>query len=164
MLYMGETRLLEDEFWEYAGAVYRRGGVSRILLDWQDHLGANVNAVLLCLWAANRGRALSVDDCAALRSAVAGWHAAAVVPLRELRRRLKADWSGLASEAERVRQAVFEAELAAERAEQAAMIRALAPWPNVGGTASCHLARQNVLTYLETSDTAALADLMTLIG
>ena len=77
---------------------------------------------------------------------------------------MKADWSDLAPGYEKVRQAVFDAEMAAERAEQAAMIRALAPWPNLGGTASCHLARQNVLSYLETADTAALADLLTLIG
>lgn len=161
---MGQNRSIEDEFWEYAGEIYRRDGVSRILLDWQDQHAANVNAVLLCLWAAHRGRALSASDCAALQSAVAGWHAAAVVPLRNLRGRMKADWSDLAPGYEKVRQAVFDAEMAAERAEQAAMIRALAPWPNLGGTASCHLARQNVLSYLETADTAALADLLTLIG
>ena len=135
------------------------------MLDWQDRRGANVNLVLLCLWAAGQGRRLSAHDCARALAAAAGWHAAAVEPLRGLRRRLKSDWSGLAADVEPARSAVLAAELASERAEQALMVGALAPWPGPAGRADDPAAaRASLLGYLGSAAAAEVDSFLALIG
>ncbi len=135
------------------------------MLDWQDRRGANVNLVLLGCWAAGQGRRLPPGDCARALAAAAGWHAAAVAPLRGLRRRLKSDWSGLAADVEPARSAVLAAELASERAEQALMVAALAPWPVTqarGGNPEA--ARASLLGYLGSAAAAEIDSFLALIG
>lgn len=135
------------------------------MLDWQDRREANVNLVLLCLWAAGQGRRLEPANCTQALAAVAGWHAASIEPLRGLRRRLKSDWSGLVADIEPTRSAVLAAELAAERAEQALMIDALAPWPGKvqpGGNPKG--ARANLLAYLDSAAAAEIDSFLALIG
>jgi uncharacterized protein (TIGR02444 family) len=149
---VSDSKTLEDEFWLYAGDMYARDGVAAILLDWQDRWGANVNTVLLCLWSANRGRCLAPGDFEAVAQAVAGWHAAAIVPLRRLRQRLKVEWTGLAPNVEPTRQAILASELQAERSEQAIMVHTLSPWSARVDLADEGLARQNLLTYLKNAD------------
>ena len=167
---MSDSKSLEDEFWLYAGRIYARDGVAAILLDWQERRGANVNTVLLCLWSANRGRRLALGDFEAVAQAVAGWHAAATVPLRRLRQRMKVDWAGLAPNVEPTRQAILAAELQAERSEQAIMVRTLSPWSARVDLADEGLARQNLLTYLKNADVVtgagaeAVAALLARIG
>lgn len=136
------------------------------MLDWQERRGANVNLALLCLWAAERGRSLDRAACDRAERAIAGWHAAAVAPLRGLRRRLKADWAGLARTAEPTRHAVLAAELEAERAEQALLLSALAPWPAPEARRSPirPLARANLLAYLGSAAAAEIDALLDAVG
>jgi uncharacterized protein (TIGR02444 family) len=161
---VADSKSLEDDFWDYACTIYAGDGVSPAMLDWQARVGANVNTVLLCLWAGYRGRGLTSADFHRLGGAIAGWHAATIVPLRRLRERLKEDWADLAPMAAVTRQAVLAAELQAERAEQAAMIRALAPWTVMPVAAEAGLARCNLLAYLGRDEAAAIDRLLARIG
>jgi uncharacterized protein (TIGR02444 family) len=155
----------EDEFWDFAVRTYGIAGVGERLLDWQDGRGANVNLVLLCLWAAERGRRLDPAACARAFAAASGWHTAAVEPLRALRRRLKVEWAGLAQDVRPTRSAVLAAELKAERAEQGLMLAALAPWPaEAGADPGQALARINLLAYLGSAAEADIDALLAAIG
>lgn len=151
-----------DDFWAFSLRVYTVAGVPQRLLDWQESAGANVNLALACIWAAERGRSLRAPDLRRAQTGLAGWHTATVAPLRALRRRLKADWAGLAIDAEPARQAVLAAELEAERAEQALIVRALAPWPATPhARPNPALAAANLRTYL---GSAAGADIRALLA
>ncbi len=154
-----------EEFWDFSSAVYRRPGVAAQLLLWQDQAGANVNIALLCLWASTRGQRLDAAAFLQAKSAIAGWHAAAVEPLRGLRRRLKDQWAGLALDATATRQAVLAAELAAERAEQQLLVDSLAPWPDSCAADYQGLAAANLRGYLAGAvDDKAIAELLCRIG
>ena len=159
-----EISELAQEFWVFAVALYGRPGVQAQLLRWQDNDGANVNLALLCVWAGRRGRGLDASDLRVARSAMAGWNAGVTGTLRSLRRRLKADWRGLACDVDPARQAILAAELEAERAEQHLMLAALAPWPDAiaGGTGNA-LAKRNLRLYLGAAATAAPASIIAAI-
>lgn len=172
---MSETLSPEDEFWAFALAIYARPGVAPCLLDWQDRRGANVNLALLCLWAAALGVRLDAAAFRRAEGACAGWRAAVLAPLRGLRRRLKVDWVGLAIDAATTRSAIQAAELEAERAEQALILTALAPWPagdsalvKFGlanpGLANPGLAEENLIAYLGQDAAAEIAQLLANAG
>lgn len=116
-----------DAFWRFSLELYARPGVAETCLALQDAHGADVNMALFCVYAGMRRGLLAEAalDEAAARSAA--WRAAAVAPLRALRRALKARISegaalGVdAAAAEAVRGEIKAAELAAERAQQAAL-------------------------------------------
>lgn len=104
---------LADHAWRAICAAYARPGAAQELLRRQDEEGLDVLLHLFAQWARDSGHAL---DDAALREAEAAvqpWRDAAVRPLRALRRGMKA----FGPRAEAARQAVKDAELAAERAQ-----------------------------------------------
>lgn len=158
-----EAPLPTVEFWDFALAVYGKENVRQQLLLWQDEHGANVNLALLCVWAGLRDRRLSAAQLRTALAAAAGWHAAATQPLRELRRRLKADWKELAIDAKPARQAVLAAELEAEKAEQVLFLHALAPWPPAQEPQTPSIAEANLRTYLGSAATAAPASIIAAI-
>lgn len=142
------------EFWRFAVALYAHAEVRTCLLAWQEIHGANVNLALLCIWAGNQGRRLTAADLRRAEGTVCGWNAAVTKPLRILRQRLKADWRTLAPDAEPSRQAILAAELEAEKAEQALLLRALAPWrPAAPGNREALIAA-NLAAYLGEAATA----------
>lgn len=122
---------MSDSVWDFAVALYGRPGVREACLELQDRRGADVIVLLALVHDAAAGAALPEDD--RLRRAlgrIAPWRAAAVQPLRSLRRALKGwrfDGGPLESDAgaETARQAVAAAERAAERAELSAFVQAL---------------------------------------
>ncbi len=107
-------------FWDWAVAVYARPGVAEVCLDLQDGHDQNVPLLLWAFWAGNTGRQLEFAHMVALAKA---WQEV-IVPLRELRRRLKTgvtdgdDLSRLP-----LREQVKAAELAAEKALMDALER-----------------------------------------
>jgi uncharacterized protein (TIGR02444 family) len=139
-------------FWRFSVDIYGRPGMRPLLLDCQDQGGANVNLMLLCIWAGEQGQKLDAKALNRAKSAVAGWSAAVTNPLRAQRRRLKQDWQELAPDVEPIRQAILAAELEAEKTEQALMIAALAPWP-----APLESAAEQVLANLTTYLGSAMA-------
>ncbi len=109
-------------FWRFSLRFYRMEGVAPACLDLQDQAGADVNLVLLLLWCASQGRQLSRAEIAEIDGLCAPWRATAVLPLRTLRRGLKAPppLVGAAS-AEAFRGRIKAVELEAERLQQQAM-------------------------------------------
>jgi uncharacterized protein (TIGR02444 family) len=112
-------------FWNFSVAIYGRPGVREACLRLQDEAGLDVNVLLYCLWRAARGTDLAADDLRARLAALAPWMAAAVKPLRTLRRALKAA-DGLPSEAGELARQLSALELEAERTAQGLILSA---WP-----------------------------------
>lgn len=108
-----------DSFWSYSLALYSRADVRKSVLALQDELGADVNVLLLCCWAARQGRALDLEAC---REISVSWQGGVVANLRAARRRIDDNLVGdgaMAREAKRLRKRIATLELEAERIEQA---------------------------------------------
>lgn len=113
------TPLDADAFWNFASALYGRAEVAAACLHLQDTCGARVNLLLLGLWLADQG--LRPIDPQLLASGGDDWHHRLVMPLRSLRRSLKADAAKDEAVAD-LRRDLLAAELKAERIEQARLI------------------------------------------
>ena len=102
--------------WPFALEAYGRPGVEPILLELQDAHGQCVAFLLWGLWMAASGRTAAPSTLEDAVRLARGWQAAAVTPLRDLRRSLKAPSAaapGRAWEALRIK--VKGLELEAER-------------------------------------------------
>jgi uncharacterized protein (TIGR02444 family) len=113
-----------EAFWDFSNRLYAAPGIADACIEAQDRHGLDVNLILLCCWlgVADRGR-LSAADLAAVVARLAPWRGAVVVPLRGVRRWLKGSRdAGVAA----LREAVKEAELAAERLAQRHLLDGLA--------------------------------------
>ena len=88
----GDKNAVAEAFWRFSLMLYARPGVAAALIGLQDRAGHNVNLILFGLWlAAGRGRRLDVAGLARARGAIETLDRRAVLPLRNLRRRLKSD-------------------------------------------------------------------------
>ena len=116
------TRLdLENPFWAFSCAVYALPGVQAACLDLQDRHGADVNLLLFAAWvgAVLRHGLMSAD----LATAPGGdWHGQVIVPLRALRRHVKAAMAAQAG-LEGVYQQAKQCELSAEQVRQALLFQ-----------------------------------------
>lgn len=136
-----------NPFWDWSIAFYARPGVAPACLELQDAHGLDVNLVLFCVWSAAAGPgALDRQSLVGLDAAIAPWRAGVVVPLRDLRRTLKAGVAGIdAAAAARLRAAVQAAELDAERVEQDRLVAVGArPGRRPSGGAGPATARANL--------------------
>lgn len=106
--------------WTFSLAVYARPGVAGACLRAQDSLGQDVNLLLWAAWVgAAQGHALTGEEVAAAKAAVAPWSESVVLPLRALRQGLKAGPPPAPSPAtDALRDRVKALELEAERIEQ----------------------------------------------
>jgi uncharacterized protein (TIGR02444 family) len=114
------------DHWQFSLAVYTRDGVAEHCLALQHRLGLDVNVLLLMLWAARQwGDAPTAEQIADADSRISAWRHEIVIPLRQLRTRLK---SGPAPAPDAMtdvlRQDIKRLELDAERMEQ----EVLAQW------------------------------------
>jgi len=103
----------ENPFWRYSLACYARAGVAAACLSLQDRRGLDVNLLLCCCWAGNRGQALTAGRIEALVAATRDWQGEVVRPLRAVRRWLKGQDGASA-----LREAIQAQELEAERLQQ----------------------------------------------
>lgn len=106
----------EERFWQFALAVYGQDAARVAFLRLQDKDGADVPMLLWCLWCGAEGRAVSVEAVEAALAFNEVWRAAAVLPMRDVRRALKPGVAGAPdalTEAARTR--VAQAEQAIER-------------------------------------------------
>lgn len=106
---------LHLSLWDFSLTHYARAGVADACLRLQDEHGVNVNLLLWSAWLESRGLFL---DAARLRNAqkrIRAWDEHYVVPLRQLRRRMKAEFGVADKDIERVRQQIKKAELLAEK-------------------------------------------------
>ncbi len=107
-----------DSLWDFSLALYAQPGVADACLRLQDEAGINVNLLLWCVWLECKGIAL---DSAGLQDAerrIRGWDYHYVVPLRHLRRRLKAEFGSEDESILQLRKQIQQAELAAEQQVQ----------------------------------------------
>ena len=109
-------RLGGEALWRFSLALYTRPGVADAVIALQDRAGLDVNLALFGLWlGASQGHVLTADEMVDAKAAVAPIAAAALAPLRQLRRQLKAaadvDLQGL-------RRRVASLEIGAERRVQ----------------------------------------------
>lgn len=113
------SRRPANPFWTYSLRLYRKPGVAPACLALQDHLGIDVNGLLFCLFAGDRGIRLSAATTTLMSGLSGLWGTNVVIPLRHARRFLKPlGLPGLRGE-------VARAELAAERVEQDLLVRLL---------------------------------------
>ena len=109
-----------NPFWDFSVDYYGRKGVAERLIFLQESLNIDINLMLYCYWAAHIGGSILTEsqiETAVMRVSV--WQKETVVPLREVRNKLKkfpdtvdSVWSN------EVRKKVKVAELEAERFEQ----------------------------------------------
>ena len=116
-------------FWDWALKAYAAPGVQEACLQLQDGTGQNVPLLLWAGWTAATGRVLDEDAIEGACDCARAWDAAAVTPLRTLRRTLRNTNPDIDNAArESLREAVKVVELAAERHLMAGL-EALAPSP-----------------------------------
>ena len=112
----------DTPFWRFSLKFYRQGGVSEACIDLQDGYGVDVNLLLFLLWLASDGRQVSAADVKTLDDSVRSWRTLTIVPIRDVRRKLK----GVATLVEPGTQEAFRnrvkaVELEAEQLQQAGL-------------------------------------------
>lgn len=109
------TSFQPNSLWDFSLALYAQPGVADACLHLQDEQGINVNVLLWCVWQECLGLPLDTAHLHEAQRRIRGWDQHYVVPLRHLRRRMKAEF-GTGDEAiEAVRASIKQAELAAEK-------------------------------------------------
>ncbi|MBO9602826.1 MAG: TIGR02444 family protein [Novosphingobium sp.] len=100
------------DLWDFALEFYRREGVQSACLHLQDDADADVPLLIFLCFAATRGQSFSVEELLWIESQNAPWRRGVIDNLRLARRalRVRADADAL-----RLRAAVKQAELEAER-------------------------------------------------
>lgn len=102
--------------WDWAVRAYAAEGVEIACLDLQDAQGQNVPLLLWAAWTAATGRTLDEETIEAACDTARVWEAAAVAPLRAVRRALKTRIPDMDdADREAVRTQVKTTELDAER-------------------------------------------------
>lgn len=107
------ARLSAAPLWDFALGLYGRPGVESACLHLQDDAGIDVCELLWCCWLFWHG-AIPIAECPELWE-VRRWQQEVTLPLRCLRRRLKAEANSDPGIAE-LRRTLQRAELQAERA------------------------------------------------
>ena len=108
-----------DGFWNYSLAAFRTEGVAPALIALQDRVGAHVNLLLFCCWAASEGIAVDMKLLREAQQTAQAWQREIVEPLRSLRRRLKRGFDGFPAEpVEALRKQINGLEIEGERIEQ----------------------------------------------
>lgn len=123
-----------SHLWDFSLAYYARPRVADTCLELQDVHGANVNLVLWCIWLEQRGLRL---DSAHLHSAgerIRQWDEHYVKPLRQLRRRMKAEFGVTDAGIEQLRSQIKAAELLAEKQLQADLELEVQSWHPLNNT------------------------------
>ena len=109
-------------FWRFSLQFYRLAGVAEACIALQDEYGVDVNLLLFLLWRADQGRSLSAEEVRALDNKVRDWRNDAVIPIRNIRRKLKSARTLIEpGQQEAFRTRLKAIELEAERLQQQAL-------------------------------------------
>jgi uncharacterized protein (TIGR02444 family) len=138
-------------FWRFSLHFYRRPGVSDAFIALQDACGVDVNLLLFLFWLACGGQLLAADDVRRLDDRVRTWRDLTIIPIRNLRRKLKGAPTAVdPAQQEAFRTKVKEIELAAERLQQAALYGVTQGEPLGAQSSPSAAARANVAAYEHT--------------
>jgi uncharacterized protein (TIGR02444 family) len=145
---MTESNTAITPFWRFSLAFYRQSGVSDACIALQDGCGIDVNLLLFLFWLASEGRQLSSDDVKKLDDRVRSWRELTIIPIRDMRRKLK----GAATLVEPGKQEAFRdkvkaVELEAEQLQQAALYNFTKSGPLGAPGSPRAAARANVAAY-----------------
>lgn len=126
---------LDGDVWRFACEFYGVASVSDACLRLQDKWGMDIVCLILVLYShAIRERPLSAAEVTSLKASMKFWRQETVLPLRALRRRLKAPPAGFpAQETEALRGMIKKAELRAEQIQLAMGERWLSRLPASNG-------------------------------
>ena len=115
-------------FWRFSLRFYRQAGVADACIALQEQSGVDVNLLLYLLWRAIERRAFAAGEVQSIEDTIGPWRQATVIPLRGVRRALKAPPALVAAAAaEAFRTRIKAVELEAERLQQEAMVELAAP-------------------------------------
>lgn len=162
-----------SEFWDFSVKHYGAPGVAPACLDLQERHGADVNALMFCVWLAASGR--GAVDGARLDEAFAAaeaWHSEVVRALRAVRKRLKTAVGPVdQGMAQALRARIQKIEIDAEHIEQLTLAARAAALPAQAGldaeTRAEHAARHCAAYFRRLGAAPGAADLgalATLIG
>ena len=87
-------QMKNSPLWRFSNNIYRKEGVSEILLHVQDKFFIDVNMILFVAWLASINRSLTATDIQDAQKLVSLWRVMVIVPVRNIRRSLK-DFSGI---------------------------------------------------------------------
>lgn len=139
---------IEISLWDFSLHHYGRPGVSQICLHLQDEHGVNVNLLLWTLWLGHRGQRLDGRLLEQAERSIQDWDRQYVIPLRQLRRQMKAHF-GTGNEAiETVRKHIKQAELLAEKHMQALLEALAGQMPLVPIKDARRMMEENLVFYL----------------
>ena len=82
------TTLSAEDFWTFSLDFYGKQNVAKACLSLQDRRDADVNLLLLAAYLANKGHVLYDTHLSIADGMTAGWRAAVLLQLRQVRRRL----------------------------------------------------------------------------
>ena len=112
----------KSPFWQFSIKFYAVPGVAEACIALQDHAKVDVNILFYLLWNATQGRAFNAADITEIEHRIGPWREMAVIPIRNIRRALKAPPPAMAPEAaEGLRTRIKAVELEAERLQQEAL-------------------------------------------
>ncbi len=138
----------DTPFWRFSLSFYRQGGVAEACIALQDECGADVNLMLFLLWLAGGGRQLSAADVTQLDDAVRAWRDLTIIPIRDVRRKLKgAETLVQSAKQEAFRTKIKALELEAERLQQEALYARSRSIAYGGKTPPPAAARANLTAY-----------------
>jgi uncharacterized protein (TIGR02444 family) len=139
----------KSPFWQFSIKFYAVPGVAEACIALQDHAQVDVNILFYLLWNATQGRAFNAADITEIEHRIGPWREMAVIPIRDIRRALKAPPPAMAPEAaEGLRTRIKAVELEAERLQQEALY-GLAETSRLGRPApsKAEAARDSVSSY-----------------
>lgn len=143
-----------SNLWDFSLTHYARAGVADACLCLQDTHGVNVNLLLWCAWLEAHGLRLDAARLSCAQQRIHAWDENYVAPLRQMRRRMKAEFSLADENIEQVRQQIKQAELLAEKQVQLWLEEIVQSWhpidvlgqtpPAVGDNLRFYLQQLNV--------------------
>jgi uncharacterized protein (TIGR02444 family) len=143
-----QSRTETTPFWRFSLHFYRQLGVCDACIALQDDCGVDVNLLLFLLWLADDGQLLSADEVRKLDDRVRDWRNLTIIPIREVRRKLKAARTLVDPGKQEVfRNKVKAIELEAERLQQEALYAFAQSGPLGQRAAQSAAARGNVSAY-----------------
>jgi len=138
----------DTPFWRFSLTFYRQAGVAEACIALQDDCGVDVNLMLFLLWLAASGRQLSAENITELDQAVRSWRDLTIIPIREVRRKLKgAPTLVEAGKQEAFRTKIKAIELEAERLQQEALYARSRSAPRGSEARPPGAARANLAAY-----------------